>query len=254
MWLTESARPGTHALLTAAPLALASPFPSAPAAATTSSSPSLLRFLLLVAGPLLLMAAVGLLLRRRSRLRDLGQPLSMPRAVFAAVRRADEAGMRQRAAEEVIRLAGLARSATAAAARARAACATADALLKSARGVPDLAGVFALLHEGHAALGREAAPLPLCFFHPLHGPALRRIPWRGPERGDRFPVGACAACIRALRVGRTPDTLTDRAAGRPVPYFDVPPEHSLWSATGYGSLLTDTSLAARVQRELDRSG
>ncbi|MFK8848567.1 hypothetical protein [Streptomyces sp. Ac-502] len=229
--------------------------PVLPSAATTTD-PSPLRFLFLAVGPLLLVAAVGLLLRRRSRLRDFVQPLAIPRAVFAAARRADEAGLRERAAEEVVRLAGHAQNARAAptaAERARVACATAEAVLQRACGVPDLAGVFALLHEGRTALDRSKAPLPLCFFHPLHGPAVRHIPWRRSEDGERFQISACATCIRALRAHREPDTLTDQQDGHPVPYFDVPPEHSVWSATGYGSLLTDTSLAAHVQRELDHS-
>ncbi|WP_050502421.1 hypothetical protein [Streptomyces monomycini] len=247
MWLTG----GTTATTTAAlHTALSSP------SAATATDPSPLRFLFLAAGPLLLVAAAGLLLRRRSRLRDFAQPLAIPRAVFAAARRADEADLRERAAEEAVRLAGHAQNAgaaPAAAGRAREAWATAETLLQRARGVPDLAGVFALLHEGCAALDRSKAPLPLCFFHPLHGPAARRIPWRRSEDGERFQVSACATCIRALRAHRKPDTLTDQQDGRPVPYFDVPPGHSLWSATGYGSLLTGTSLATHVQRELDPS-
>ncbi|MEU7185059.1 hypothetical protein [Streptomyces sp. NPDC045470] len=244
MWLTGRTSATTTAALHTA---LSSP-------TTTAASP--LRFLFLAAGPLLLVAAVGLLLRRRSRLRDLAQPLAIPRAVFAAVHRADEAGIRERAAEEVARLAGHAqgnRAAPAATGRARESCATAEALLQRASGVPDLAGVFALVHEGRTALDGSKAPLPLCFFHPLHGPAARRIPWRPSDDGERFQVGACATCIRDLRSRREPDTLTDQRAGRPVPYFDVPHEHSLWSATGYGSLLTDTSLTTHVQRELDPS-
>ncbi|OKI09999.1 hypothetical protein A6A06_05120 [Streptomyces sp. CB02923] len=181
--------------------------------------------------------------------------MSVPRSVFTALRRADETEIRERAAEEVIRLAAQTRSTTAAPAaaeQAREACATADTLLQRARGVPDLAGVFALLHEGYAALDRSTAPLPLCFFHPLHGTATRRIPWRPSEHGDRFQVGACASCIRALRTRRSPDTLTDQdqASGGPVPYFHLPPEHSVWAATGYGSLLTDASLTTHVQRAL----
>ncbi|MEV5598314.1 hypothetical protein [Streptomyces sp. NPDC052496] len=239
--------PSSASLPKAAPLVLAVP----PASAPDSASP--LRFLLLIAGPLLLIAAVGLLLRRRSQLRDFTRPSAIPRTVFAAVRRADEAAVRERAAEEVVRLAGSTRSAAAApdaTERAREACATAEALLQSAAGVPDLAGVFALLHEGHTALDRSAPPLPLCFFHPLHGPATRHIPWHRPENDERLQVAACTTCIRFLRAGRTPDTLTDQHEGHSVPYYAAPPEHSVWSATGYGSLLTTDSLTAHVRRHL----
>ncbi|MGY5128498.1 hypothetical protein [Streptomyces nigrescens] len=61
-------------------------------AASAPGSP-FARLLSLVVGPVLLLAAVGLLLRRRSRLRDLSIPFALPRSVFAAARQADEAGV-----------------------------------------------------------------------------------------------------------------------------------------------------------------
>ncbi|WP_330478436.1 hypothetical protein OG301_23310 [Streptomyces platensis] len=221
-------------------------------AASGHGSP-LVRLLSLVGGPVLLLAAVGLLLRRRSRLRDLSTPFALPRSVFAAARQADEAGLRDRAAEEVVRLgeeARTAQGAPAAVERALDAYAAAGTVLDRARGVPDLAGVFALVAEGRAALSEAAEALPLCFFHPLHGPAVRRIPWRPLGRREQLRVAACETCLRAIRTRRAPEVLTDRQDGRPVPYFEVPTEDSLWAATGYGSLLSgaDDSLAARVQR------
>lgn len=211
------------------------------------------RLLSLVVGPVLLLAAVGLLLRRRSRLRDLSTPFALPRSVFAAARQADEAGLRDRAAEEVVRLgeeARTAQGAPAAVERALDAYAAAGTVLDRARGVPDLAGVFALVAEGRAALSAATAALPLCFFHPLHGPAVRRIPWRPLGRREQLRVAACETCLRAVRTRRAPEVLTDRRDGRPVPYFEVPAEDSLWAATGYGSLLGGAadSLAGRVQR------
>ncbi|MER6839366.1 hypothetical protein [Streptomyces platensis] len=213
----------------------------------------LVRLLSLAVGPVLLLAAVGLLLRRRSRLRDLSTPFALPRSVFAAARQADEAGLRDRAAEEVVRLSEEARTAQGAPAaveRALDAYAAAGTVLDRARGVPDLVGVFALVAEGRAALSGAAEALPLCFFHPLHGPAVRRIPWRPLGRREQLRVAACETCLRAIRTRRAPEVLTDRQDGRPVPYFEVPAEDSLWAATGYGSLLSgaDDSLAARVQR------
>lgn len=225
------------------------------AGAKDSSGPGspLVRLLSLVVGPVLLLAAVGLLLRRRSRLRDLSTPFALPRSVFAAARQADEAGLRNRAAEEVVRLgeeSRTAQGAPAAVERALDAYAAAGTVLDRARGVPDLAGVFALVAEGRAALSGAAEALPLCFFHPLHGPAVRRIPWRPLGRREQLRVAACETCLRAIRTRRAPEVLTDRQDGRPVPYFEVPAEDSLWAATGYGSLLsgTDDSLAGRVQR------
>ncbi|MEU8785518.1 hypothetical protein [Streptomyces sp. NPDC048637] len=225
------------------------------AKATSAHGSPVVRLLSLVVGPVLLLAAVGLLLRRRSRLRDLSTPFALPRSVFAAARQADEAGLRDRAAEEVVRLGEEARTAQgdpAAVERALDAYAAAGTVLDRACGVPDLAGVFALVAEGRAALSAApaAAALPLCFFHPLHGPAVRRIPWRPLGRREQLRVAACETCLRAVRTRRAPEVLTDRRDGRPVPYFEVPAEDSLWAATGYGSLLRGTgdSLAGRVQR------
>ncbi|MFB6601246.1 hypothetical protein ACFCXR_13575 [Streptomyces noursei] len=215
-----------------------------------ASSP-VVRSVALVAGPVLVLGAAWLLLRRRSRLRDFGTPFAMPRSVFAAAHRADEDGLRERAGAEVVRLGEEARAATgdpAAIERALDAYAAAGTVLDRARGVPDLAGVFALVAEGRAALSPAPAPLPLCFFHPLHGPAARRVPWRPVGRREQLRIAACDTCIRAVRARRAPEVLTDRLDGRPVPYFEVPAEQSLWAATGYGSLLAGDSLAERVQR------
>ncbi|GGX14863.1 hypothetical protein [Streptomyces noursei] len=222
--------------------------PKKPAAQGTSP---VVRIVTLAVGPVLVLAAAWLLLRRRSRLRDFGTPFAMPRSVFAAAHRADEDGLRERAGEEVVRLGEEARAATgdpAAIERALDAYAAAGTVLDRARGVPDLAGVFALVAEGRAALSPTPATLPLCFFHPLHGPATRRIPWRPLGRREQLRVAACDACLRAVRTRRAPEVLTDRLDDRPVPYFEVPAEKSLWAATGYGSLLSGASLAARVQR------
>ncbi|AJC56544.1 hypothetical protein [Streptomyces sp. 769] len=222
--------------------------PKKPAAQGTSP---VVRIVTLAVGPVLVLAAAWLLLRRRSRLRDFGTPFAMPRSVFAAAHRADEDGLRERAGEEVVRLGEEARAATGdptAIERALDAYAAAGTVLDRARGVPDLAGVFALVAEGRAALSPAPATLPLCFFHPLHGPATRRIPWRPLGRREQLRVAACDACLRAVRTRRAPEVLTDCLDDRPVPYFEVPAEKSLWAATGYGSLLSGASLAARVQR------
>lgn len=228
-----------------------SPSPSGASAAADSSDSSLPRVAALVIGPLLVVAAAVLLLRRRSRLRDLSTPFALPRSVFAAARRADEAELRDRAQEEIVRLGEEARAADGdptAIERALDAYAAAGTVLDEARGIPDLAGVFALIAEGRAALSGTPDPLPLCFFHPLHGAAARRIPWRPLGRREELRVAACEACARAVRARRAPEVLTDRLEDRPVPYFEMPADRSLWAATGYGSLLTDRSLASHVQR------
>ncbi|MGW9041727.1 hypothetical protein ACWGQL_04040 [Streptomyces lydicus] len=229
------------------------PGPDKAAGAGAGQRSPLIRILTLVVGPLLLVAAAGLLLRRRARLRDLSTPFALPRSVFAAAREADEAGLRERADEEVVRLGEEARAAQGeptAVTRALDAYAAAGTVLDRARGTADLAGVFALIAEGRAALSTAPVTLPLCFFHPLHGPAVRRIPWRPLGRREQLRVAACEVCLRAVRSRRAPEVLTDRLEGRPVPYFEVPAEDSLWAATGYGSLLSGDgdSLAVRVQR------
>ncbi|MEU7642821.1 hypothetical protein [Streptomyces sp. NPDC039016] len=222
-----------------------------PKSATGQATSPVVRIVALAAGPVLVLAAGWLLLRRRSRLRDFGTPFALPRSVFAAAHKADEDGLRERAGEEVVRLGEESRAATgdpAAVERALDAYAAAGTVLDRARGVPDLAGVFALVAEGRSALSPAPAALPLCFFHPLHGPAARRIPWRPLGRREQLRVAACDTCLRAVRARRAPEVLTDRLDGNVVPYFEVPAEQSLWAATGYGSLLAGDSLTVRVQR------
>ncbi|MGW7068533.1 hypothetical protein ACWGII_10615 [Streptomyces sp. NPDC054855] len=188
-----------------------------------------------------------------------GSPFAFPKAVFAAARAADEEALRRQTEAEVTALGETAAEAdpasTPALQRALDAYAAAGKVLDSARGLPDLAGVLALVAEGRDALapadGTAPSPLPLCFFHPLHGRAALRLRWRPLGRRDQLNVAACDECATAVRSRRAPEVLTDTHEGRALPYFEVPPEQSLWAATGYGSLLRDTErdgLAARVGR------
>lgn len=211
------------------------------------------------------LAAVGtglFLVRRRRSGGGTDAPFASPKAVFAAAREADEQSLRRRAHEEVVALGeelGDREGTTPALGRALDAYAAAGAVLDDARGLTDLAGVLALVAEGRDALhggrakgagkdrGARTARLPLCFFHPLHGRAVRTIRWRPVGRRDTLRVAACQACARAVRERRAPEVLTDVRDGREVPYFEVPAEESLWAATGYGSL-GDEALAARVAR------
>ena len=156
-------------------------------------------------------------------------------------------------------------------------------VLDDGRELPDLVGVLALVVEGRDALADDdrkrkqnkpgpkaaqrpgtpnkgtrnrtsrgkdqppARPLPLCFFHPLHGRATLRVYWRALGHREALDVATCKACANAVKHRRVPEVLTDRYAGQSVPYYDVPAEHSLWTATGYGSF-GDEPLAVRVQR------
>lgn len=116
--------------------------------------------------------AGGLLVfvRRRTRRHAPGSPFAFPKAVFAAARSADERALRRQADAEVIALGEAARTAPDSLPglpRALDAYAAAGKVLDAARGLPDLAGVLALVTEGRDALaGRSLSAHPLCFFNP----------------------------------------------------------------------------------------
>ncbi|MCX5420906.1 hypothetical protein [Streptomyces sp. NBC_00078] len=236
-----------------------SPKPSS-GEASSGGGPWSSRPTLLAVSTLALLAAGGaLFLVRNRRTRRYGRtagpsPFAHPQAVFAAARAADEAALRRRAEAEVLALGEAAEAAdvsdTPGLQHALDAYAAAGTVLDAARGLPDLAGVLALVAEGRDALADSRSALPLCFFTPLHGRAVRRTTWRPLGRRDRAQVAVCPECAAALRARRAPEVLTDVAeGGRSVPYFEVAGERSVWAATGYGSLLRGgDSLARRVAR------
>ncbi|MFJ6571603.1 hypothetical protein ACIQNU_29780 [Streptomyces sp. NPDC091292] len=168
--------------------------------------------------------------------------------------------LRRRAEAEVDALGRRAHAANPPAPRALDAYEAARIVLHGARGAADLAGALALAAAGRDALAprpRSGPPEPghpLCHFNPLHG----RAPHRTTRDGSRIAV--CTACHAAVRARRAPDILADEGPdGRTVPYFDVPADHSVWAATGYGSPLTtgddnegygDGDLVRRVRRAL----
>lgn len=210
------------------------------------------------------LATAGLFLfvgvRRRGRGRShrypsaTGSPFAHPQAVFAAARTADEAALRRQTEAEVLALGDAIQASDTSSPGMQSALdayAAAGKVLDSARGLPDLAGVLALVTSGRDALEGTDSPLPLCFFNPLHGRAERRIRWRPLGRRDQLHVAACGECAAAVRTRRAPEVLTDDLDGRTVPYFEVPADRSVWAATGYGSLLGDADeagLAGRVGR------
>lgn len=170
------------------------------------------------------------LLRRRRR--------SASRQVFTHARAADETGVRARAEAEVLTLAEAVRAAdparTPGLQAALDAYEAATKVLDTACGLPDLAGVLALVAEAEDALNGSADALPLCFFNPLHGRATTRTVWRPMGRRDRTRVATCPACTRALHTRHSPEVLTDVTEdGETVPYFET---RSVWAVTGYGSL------------------
>lgn len=242
--------------------------------------------LLLLGGVVVLVLVGGgvawVLRRRRS-----AQPFAVPRHVFTAAREQSESALRARAQSEVLRLGEELRGLEASGScdlevlrKALDAYAAAGRVWDDAQHPPDLAGVLALVTEGWDALaanqasrqanskasgqaskakgvkrkqvkGRGAAggavPLPLCFFHPQHGRAVKRTAWRPLGRRESLRVAVCAACGSAVSGRRAPEALADQYEEREVPYFEVPAEHSLWTATGFGSFGTE-SLTARVMR------
>ncbi|MFD8755240.1 hypothetical protein ACFV0O_30345 [Kitasatospora sp. NPDC059577] len=127
----------------------------------------------------------------------------------------------------------------------------AAAVVLAEQAVERLAAAHALL-AGH----RPEQPTVRCFYNPLHGPALpaataprpgkkqRQRPTHGAREAaaDRRP--ACRSCRNAILAGQTPDVLpallpagaTDRGSGpHLVPYYTVPQQWSVWSATACGA-------------------
>ncbi|MFI6371588.1 hypothetical protein [Streptomyces sp. NPDC050546] len=193
---------------------------------------------LLVGVPVLALTALA----TRTAVRSRKPAPAVPQLVFATARAADEAELRRRAEAEVLALGEATRAADVSTTRglqhALDAYAAAGTVLDEARGLPDLAGVLALVQEGRDALaGDDDTALPRCFFNPLHGRAALRTGWRPLGRRDRLDVAVCQECADALRDRRAPEVLTDTDEdGRTVPYFELPAERSAWAATGYGSL------------------
>ncbi|MGI5427814.1 hypothetical protein [Streptomyces sp. CA-179760] len=193
---------------------------------------------LLIGVPALALAALA----ARGGIRARKAAPAVPQLVFATARAADEAELRRRAEAEVLALGEATQAAdlstTPGLQHALDAYAAAGKVLDEARGLPDLAGVLALVQEGEDALtGTADTALPRCFFHPLHGRAALRTGWRPLGRRDRLDVAVCQGCADALRDRRAPEVLTDTDEdGRTVPYFELPAERSVWAATGYGSL------------------
>ncbi|WP_019633728.1 hypothetical protein [Actinomadura atramentaria] len=224
------------------------------------------------AGVAVAAVAAALVWRRRrtaAAARRPGDGLLLPRAVFANAGKATEDELRAQAAREVVAFGEALDAADVATdddrpralvGRALDAYQAAGKALDAAAGVPDLAGVLVLVDQGRDALASAAAlgagraelpPSPLCFFHPLHGDGSERVDWRPLGTRRRLRVACCPACAKAVRERRSPDWLLDDRDGRPVPYFEVPGERSVWAETGYGQFRED--LVERVLRgDLDR--
>jgi hypothetical protein len=127
-----------------------------------------------------------------------------------------------------------------------------DRMVAQGPTLADAVGVLVLLDRAEDALAGRRTPRRPCYANPLHGTGTRQVDWReyGGTRTIRVPL--CADCARAVRDRVRPTVLADEHEGRSVPYYEVPPEESVWAATGYGTLTDD--LVERVQRGAHRSG
>ncbi|GAB3494681.1 hypothetical protein [Nocardiopsis coralliicola] len=116
----------------------------------------------------------------------------------------------------------------------------------------DAAGALVLIDLAEfdlqrAVSGRRSGKRPRhCYANPLHGTGTADRDWRalGSARSVRVPL--CADCSRAVRNFAAPAALLVEHDGRDVPYYTVPAEQSVWSATGFGTLRSD--LVARILR------
>jgi hypothetical protein len=130
--------------------------------------------------------------------------------------------------------------------------------LDGADDTADLAGARVLLHLGEDLLaaaqardGGQKVPGQRrhCFFNPLHPTSTRPVIWRAVGTSRKVKVNACTDCAAAIKGHRAPTALPVRHDGERVPYYEVPAEESVWSATGYGNLTTDSAdLVRRVLR------
>ena len=119
----------------------------------------------------------------------------------------------------------------------------AEKVLDRARDITDLAGALVLVNQGRDAFGAATAavkgkeppaPVPLCFFNPLHGTSARQIAWRPLGQWRAIPVRSCNECAKRVKQRRQPDALYCREHGREIPYYEADPTHNVWAATGYG--------------------
>lgn len=114
---------------------------------------------------------------------------------------------------------------------ALAAYAGAELACDRAHSPEDLRGVASTLVAGRHELARArallegaeppASPRP-CFFDARHGPAVREVEW------DSRRVAACEADAERLERGVAPDVRHVLVDGKPVPYWDAPPEFRPW--------------------------
>ncbi|MBE2999582.1 hypothetical protein IDM40_12815 [Nocardiopsis sp. HNM0947] len=121
-----------------------------------------------------------------------------------------------------------------------------DRMAAEGPNLPDAAGVLVLLDRAEDALAGLRTPRRPCYANPLHGTGTAPTQWRefGGTRTIKVPL--CSECARAVGRRLRPTVLPAEHEGSQVPYYEVPAEESVWSATGYGSLRDD--LVERILR------
>ena len=126
-----------------------------------------------------------------------------------------------------------------------------DRMVAEGATLPDAVGVLVLLdmaEDEMEAAARGARPVRRrhCYANPLHGTRTKVTTWRefGGARSIRVPL--CVECARAVRERTRPAVLPAEYGGETLPYYEVPARHSVWAATGYGTLTDD--LVQRIQR------
>ena len=92
-----------------------------------------------------------------------------------------------------------------------------------------LAGGRHELARARALLEGDEAPPPRrpCYFDPRHGPGVREVEWAPDGQAPRR-VAACEADAERIERGADPDVRHVLVEGRPVPYWDAPPEFRPW--------------------------
>lgn len=235
--------------------------PKKPAARSGGSGggPGAALYAVIAVVAVLLLGGGGFLVARRRRKRPSTAPFVTPHSVFTTARNATEAELRDVAQQQVIRLGELVEQPSssdkgdAQVARALDAYEAAGKAFDGAAGIPDLAGVLVLTHQGQNAIAAaralqagqpEPPDRPLCFFNPLHGEGRRQIHWRALGSRQALDVHACTECADATARHRLPDVLSDRDGERQIPYYEADPDRSVWAATGYGQFGDD--LARRI--------
>ncbi|MGI5121640.1 hypothetical protein ACQEU5_19200 [Marinactinospora thermotolerans] len=130
-----------------------------------------------------------------------------------------------------------------------------DAIGDGRADLADAAGALVLLDVAEDAMARARAldegrvpaePRAHCYANPLHGTRTTRTRWRALGERRSMEVPLCAECARRVNSRLQPDALRVEHEGHIVPYYEVPAEQSVWSATGFGALRDD--LVARITR------